>query len=74
MPDPWAIVFERHMQAHRVVFHLPYLGYALLVARSRLGILLAIAYVCFALAATALKVIAQSSLREHSLARSSPFS
>ena len=60
--DPWAIVFERHMQAHRVVFHVPYVGYALLFAHSRLGVVLLVAYVCFSLVATILKLIAQSAV------------
>jgi len=60
--DPWAIEFERNMQAHRVVFHAPYVGYALLFAHSRLGIMLLIAYVCFSLLVTTLKVIAQSAV------------
>ncbi len=60
--DPWAITFERNMQAHRVVFHAPYIGYALLFAHSRLGIVVLIAYVCFSLLVTTLKVIAQSAL------------
>ena len=60
--DPWAIVFERNMQAHRVVFHAPYIGYALLFAHSQLGIIVLIAYVCFSLLVTTLKVIAQSAL------------
>jgi signal peptidase len=62
--DPWSIVFRQHMQAHRMLFHVPSLGYALLFARSRLGILLVVVYVCFSLLATVLKVIAQSSLRK----------
>ena len=60
--DPWAIVFERNMQAHRVIFHAPYIGYALLFAHSQLGIIVLIAYVCFSLLVTTLKVIAQSAL------------
>jgi signal peptidase len=60
--DPWAIVFERNMQAHKVVFHAPYVGYALLFAHSRLGIILLIAYVCFSLLVTTLKVIAQTAV------------
>jgi signal peptidase I len=57
--DPWSIVFRGRMQAHRVAFHVPYLGYALLFARSKLGILLVVAYLCFAVLATLLKAIAQ---------------
>jgi signal peptidase len=64
--DPWAIVFERHMQAHRVVFHAPYVGYALLFAHSRLGIMVLIGYVCFSLLVTTLKVIAQTAVEKRS--------
>jgi signal peptidase len=60
VPDPWAIVYERNMQAHRVVFHAPYLGYALLFAHSSIGVVLLVAYVCFSLVATILKLMAQS--------------
>jgi signal peptidase len=60
--DPWAIVYERNMQAHRVVFHAPYLGYALLFAHSSIGVVLLVAYVCFSLVATILKLIAQSAV------------
>ncbi|HST17034.1 MAG TPA: signal peptidase I [Gaiellaceae bacterium] len=60
--DPWAIVFERNMPAHRVVFHAPYVGYALMFAHSRLGIMVLIGYVCFSLLVTTLKVIAQSAI------------
>ena len=58
--DPWAIVYERNMHAHRMVWHAPYLGYALLFARSRLGVVVLIAYICFSLAVTLLKLIAGS--------------
>jgi signal peptidase I len=60
VPDPWAIVYEKHMEAHRMVWHVPYLGYALLFAHSRLGAIVLISYICFSLAVTLLKVIAQS--------------
>ena len=60
VPDPWAIVYEKHMEAHRMLWHVPYLGYALLFAHSRLGAILLIAYVCFSLAVTVLKVLAES--------------
>jgi signal peptidase len=62
--DPWAITYGSHLQAHRMVFHAPYVGYLLLYARSRLGIVLLIVYVCFSLAATVLKVIAASGAPE----------
>jgi len=58
--DPWSIVFERDMQAHRVVFHAPYLGYGLLFAHSSIGVVLLVGYVCFSLVATILKLMAQS--------------
>ncbi len=62
--DPWAITYGSHLQAHRMVFHVAYLGYLLLYARSRLGIVLLIVYVCCSLAATVLKVIAASGAPE----------
>jgi len=58
--DPWAIEYEKQMEAHRMVWHVPYLGYALLFAHSRLGAIVLISYVCFSLAVTLLKVIAES--------------
>lgn len=57
--DPWGIVYRKHMQAHQMIWRVPYLGYLLLFARSRLGIIVLIAYVCLSLAATLLKVIAK---------------
>jgi signal peptidase len=63
VPDPWAIVYERNMQAHRMIWHVPYLGYALLFAHSPLGVVLLIGYVCLVLAVTVLKVVADSSPR-----------
>src|SRR6266576_1504332 len=44
--DPWIISFDRGMVAHRVVFSVPYAGNALIFARSPLGRLSLIAYVC----------------------------
>ncbi len=70
--DPWAIVYRQHMQAHRMIWHVPYLGYLLLFARSRLGIIVLIGYICFSLAATALKVIAQWSAPKTAHERLSP--
>lgn len=58
VPDPWAIDFDQSMKAHRMVWHVPYLGYALLFARSRLGVVLLVSYICLSLAVTVLKVIA----------------
>ena len=58
--DPWAIVYERNMQAHRMVWHAPYLGYVLLFARSRLGVVLLVAYICLSFGVTLLKLIAGS--------------
>ncbi|HEX6761230.1 MAG TPA: signal peptidase I [Gaiellaceae bacterium] len=70
VPDPWAIQYERHMEAHRMIWHVPYLGYALLFAHSRLGAIILISYVCLSLAVTVLKVIAGSA-QPRSAARSS---
>jgi signal peptidase I len=63
VPDPWAIVYERNMKAHRMVWHVPYLGYVLLFARSKLGVVLLVSYICLSLAVTVLKVIAESAPR-----------
>jgi signal peptidase I len=60
VPDPWAITYEKNMEAHRMVWHVPYIGYALLFAHSRLGAIVLIAYICFSLAVTVLKMIAES--------------
>jgi signal peptidase I len=70
--DPWAIVYRQHMQAHRMIWRVPYLGYLLLFARSRLGIIVLIAYVCFSLAATLLKLIARWSAPEAAHEQLSP--
>lgn len=56
--DPWALEFEKGMRAHKVLFHLPWLGYILLFARSKLGILLFVSYTCLVLIGTVLKMIA----------------
>jgi signal peptidase len=56
--DPWVISFDRGMVAHRMVFSVPYAGNALIFARSPLGRLALIAYVCVILLLSILKGIA----------------
>jgi signal peptidase len=56
--DPWIISFDRGMVAHRMVFSVPYAGNALIFARSPLGRLSLIAYVCVILLLSVLKGIA----------------
>ena len=56
--DPWVISFERGMVAHRMVFSVPYAGNALIFARSPLGRLSLIAYVCLMLLLSVFKGIA----------------
>lgn len=56
--DPWAILFEKGMKAHKMLFHLPYLGYLLLFARSKAGIVTFISYTCLVLILTILKMVA----------------
>jgi signal peptidase I len=56
--DPWVITFEPGMVAHRMVFTVPYAGNALLFARSPLGRLSLVAYVCVILLMSILKGIA----------------
>jgi signal peptidase I len=56
--DPWVISFDRGMVAHRMVFSVPYAGNALIFARSPLGRLSLIAYVCAILLLSILKGIA----------------
>jgi signal peptidase I len=56
--DPWVISFDRGMVAHRMVFSVPYAGNALIFARSPLGRLSLIAYVCVILLLSLLKGIA----------------
>lgn len=56
--DSWVITFEPGMVAHRMVFSIPYAGYALLFARSPLGRLSLVAYVCLILLISILKGIA----------------
>ena len=58
--DPWIISFDRGMVAHRMVFSVPYAGNALVFARSSLGRLALIAYVCVILLLSVLKGIAAS--------------
>ena len=56
--DPWIISFDRGMVAHRMVFSVPYAGNALIFARSPLGRLALIAYVCLILLLSVFKGIA----------------
>jgi signal peptidase I len=56
--DPWVISFDRGMVAHRMVFSVPYAGNALIFARSPLGRLSLIAYVCVIVLLSLLKGIA----------------
>ena len=56
--DPWVISFDRGMVAHRMVFSVPYAGNALIFARSPLGRLSLIAYVCLILLLSIFKGIA----------------
>lgn len=56
--DPWVTTFDAGMEAHRVVFHVPYLGNALLFARSSVGRILLLGYVCFILLFSIFKGIA----------------
>jgi signal peptidase len=58
--DPWAISFDKGQSAHRMVFSLPYLGFLLLFAHSKIGILLLVGYTCLTLIVTFLKMIAQT--------------
>ena len=56
--DPWVITFEPGTTAHRMAFSLPYAGNALLFARSPLGRLSLIGYVCLILLLSIFKGIA----------------
>jgi signal peptidase I len=58
--DPWVISFDRGMVAHRMVFFVPYVGNALIFARSSLGRLSLIGYVCVILLLSIFKGIAAS--------------
>jgi len=61
--DPWVIRFDRGMTAHRMAFSVPYLGNALLVARSRAGRMALVAYACLAILYSVLKAIAAGAPR-----------
>jgi signal peptidase len=56
--DPWVISFDPGTAAHRMVFSIPYAGNALIFARSPLGRLSLIAYVCLILLLSLFKGIA----------------
>jgi signal peptidase I len=56
--DPWVISFDPGMTAHRVAFSVPYAGNALIFARSPLGRLALIAYVCLILLLSVFRAIA----------------
>jgi signal peptidase len=56
--DPWVISFDPGTAAHRVAFSVPYAGNALIFARSPLGRLALIAYVCLILLLSVFKGIA----------------
>jgi signal peptidase len=56
--DPWVITFEPGTTAHRMAFSLPYAGNVLLFARSPLGRLSLIGYVCLILLLSIFKGIA----------------
>ena len=47
--DPWVISFDPGTSAHRMVFSVPYAGNALIFARSSLGRLSLVAFVCLTL-------------------------
>ncbi len=55
--DPWVLRFDPGMEAHRTVFHVPYLGHALLFARSTIGRMLLIGFVGFTLLFSILKAV-----------------
>jgi signal peptidase len=56
--DPWVISFERGTAAHRMVFSVPYAGNALIFARSSLGRLSLVVFVCVILLLGVFKAIA----------------
>ncbi len=55
--DPWVLSFDA-IEAHKMAFHVPYVGNALLFARSSVGRILLIGYVCFTLLFSILKGVA----------------
>jgi signal peptidase I len=56
--DPWVISFDPGTAAHRMAFSVPYAGNALIFARSPLGRICLIAYVCLILLLSLFKGIA----------------
>jgi signal peptidase len=56
--DPWVISFDPGTAAHRMVFSVPYAGNALIFARSPLGRLSLVAFVCLTLLIGVFKAIA----------------
>lgn len=56
--DPWVITFDARMEAHKMAFHVPYLGNALLFANSSAGRILLIGYLCFILLSPIFKGVA----------------
>lgn len=67
--DPWVITFEPGTTAHRMAFSLPYAGNALLFARSPLGRLSLIGYVCLILLLSIFKGIAATAKDKTQLPR-----
>jgi signal peptidase len=56
--DPWVISFDPGTAAHRMAFSVPYAGNALILARSRLGRLSLVGFVCLILLLSIFKGIA----------------
>jgi len=56
--DPWVISFDRGTAAHRMVFSVPYAGNALIFARSSLGRLSLVVFVCVILLLGVFRAIA----------------
>jgi signal peptidase I len=56
--DPWVISFDPGTAAHRMVFSVPYAGNALIFARSSLGRLSLVVFVCVILLLGVFKAIA----------------
>lgn len=56
--DPWVLSFDASTEAHKMAFHVPYVGNALLFARSSVGRILLIGYVCFTLLFSVFKGVA----------------
>jgi signal peptidase len=60
--DPWVISFDSSPVAHKMLFHIPFVGYLLLFARSKIGLILLIGYICFTVLAVFIKMLAQATL------------